>query len=216
VVIVSDFDGTIVDRDACDAVAEHFAPEVFAGTSARYLAGELRMNEAVALQYEAVTARQPEALRALRSLVELRPGAQDLVRFAAERFVPFTIVSAGFRQLIEPFVEELGYPVAVIANEVTFTPEGAVCTFRSSRDCDVCGDQCKREATMRAAAGRPVWYVGDGFSDHCAADWVIASGGVVFGRDGLLAHLRAAGLPCTPWDELHDVRFEIARYLQPC
>jgi HAD superfamily phosphoserine phosphatase-like hydrolase len=216
VVIVSDFDGTLVTRDACDAVAEHFAPEAFADAYARYDAGELGMNDAVALQYEAVTVLRPEAIRTLRSLVELRPGAGDLVRFAAERFVPFTIVSAGFRQLIEPYVEELGYPVAVVANDVTFTPEGAICVFSSSLDCDVCGGQCKRAATIEAASGRPVWYIGDSFSDHCAAEWVIASGGVVFGRDGLLVYLREAGLPCTPWDDLHDVRVEIARQLQPC
>ncbi len=215
-VIVSDFDGTLVTRDACDAVAEHFAPDAFADAYARFGAGELGMNEAVALQYEAVTALRPEAVRALRTLVELRPGARDLVRFAAERFVPFTIVSAGFRQLIEPYVDELGFPVAVVANDVTFTPEGAVCAFSASRACEVCGGECKRAATIEAAGGKPVWYIGDSFSDHCAAEWVVASGGVVFGRDGLLVYLREGGLPCTPWDDLDDVRVEIARHLQPC
>lgn len=215
-VIVSDFDGTLVTRDACDAVAEHFVPELFADSYRRFDAGELKMNDTVEVQYKAITALEPEVTDVLGSLVQVRPGTPELVRFATQRAIPFTIVSAGFRQLIEPYLGQIGYPVEIMANEVTFSPEGAVCDFTSSTDCDVCGGQCKRAATIRASGGKPVWYIGDSFSDHCAAEWVIASGGVVFARGSLAEYLTKAELPFTTWEDLHDVRVEIARQLQPC
>lgn len=215
-VIVSDFDGTLVTRDACDAVAEHFVPELFADSYRRFDAGELGMNDTVEVQFNAITALEPEVIRALASLVQVRPGTPELVRFATERAIPFMIVSAGFRQLIEPYLGQIGYPVEVVANEVRFTPEGAVCDFTSSTECDVCGGQCKRASTIRASGGKPVWYIGDSVSDHCSANWVVASGGVVFARDGLAEYMTKAALPFTPWEDLHDVRVEIARQLQPC
>ena len=62
--------------------------------------------------------------------------------------------------------------------------------WRDEAVCAVCGEPCKR----RALAGELYVYVGDGYSDRCAA----LGAERIFARDGLAAHLDAVGVPYEP------------------
>ena len=64
--------------------------------------------------------------------------------------------------------------------------------------CPVCGDLCKRRALP---AARPLVYVGDGYSDRCAA----LAADRVFARDGLAAYLTSRDVPFEPFETLDDV-----------
>jgi 2-hydroxy-3-keto-5-methylthiopentenyl-1-phosphate phosphatase len=63
----------------------------------------------------------------------------------------------------------------------------------------------------RLAAGRPIAYVGDGWSDRCGAQ--VAD--LVFARGTLAEHLARQGVPYVPFDDLIDVREGLRRYLAP-
>jgi 2-hydroxy-3-keto-5-methylthiopentenyl-1-phosphate phosphatase len=63
----------------------------------------------------------------------------------------------------------------------------------------------------RLAAGRQIAYVGDGWSDRCAAK----AADLVFARGTLAEHLAAEGVPFQPFDDLFDVRDGLRRYLSP-
>ena len=55
-------------------------------------------------------------------------------------------------------------------------------------------------------AGEPFVYVGDGYSDRCAA----LAAERIFARDGLARHLDAQGVAYEPFDDLHDVAAALA------
>ena len=108
------------------------------------------------------------------------------------------IVSSNFRQLIVPILEREGLELEVRANAVEWYPDGWRATFRNGDACGTCGEPCKRADLPRNGQ---VVYVGDGYSDRCAAQ----AADRVFARDGLARYLEERGVPYEPFDDLHDV-----------
>jgi 2-hydroxy-3-keto-5-methylthiopentenyl-1-phosphate phosphatase len=125
--------------------------------------------------------------------VQLRPGFHELV----ERFQP-VIVSSGLPQLILPVLEREGIEVEVRSNNADPRPGGWAISFYDDRQCPVCGETCKR---AMLPAGQPLVYIGDGYSDRCAA----LACDRVFARDFLAGFLTEAGVPFESFETLHDV-----------
>ena len=107
------------------------------------------------------------------------------------------MISAGFHELIEPVLAREGVELEVLANRVDARPDGWIVQFRDEAACATCGEPCKRGSL----AGEPYVYVGDGYSDRCAA----LAADRVFARDALARHLDGLGVAYEPFDDLHDV-----------
>ena len=152
---------------------------------------DLTLHEEIALEFAAITAPLEDVVGWALEHVEVRPGLRELAELRP------TIVSAGFHELIGPVLLREGVDLPVLANTVEARPDGWVVHFRDEAVCDSCGEPCKRGGL----AGRPYAYVGDGYSDRCAAlaaEWV-------FARDSLALHLHELGVPYEPFDDLGDV-----------
>ena len=126
----------------------------------------------------------------------LRPGFREVV--AAYRPL---ILSSGFCELIEPLLAREEIAAEVLANCIDESPlargEGWRAVWRDSAVCTVCGEACKR-ATLPPGE---IVFVGDGYSDLCAAKAATR----VFARDRLCGYLDAAGVAWEPYDDLFDV-----------
>ena len=129
--------------------------------------------------------------------VEVRDGLREL----AERHRPL-VISAGFHELIEPVLEREGVRLEVLANRVDVRPDGWIVEFRDDAACATCGEPCKRGSL----AGEPYVYVGDGYSDRCAA----LAADRVFARDALARHLDELGVAYEPFGDLNDVAAALA------
>ena len=90
----------------------------------------------------------------------------------------------------------------VVANGLDPRPDGWRVLWRDEAQCTECGEPCKRGAL----SGDDVVYVGDGYSDRCAA----LSASRVFARDGLAAHLDRLGIAYEPFGDLRDVARTLA------
>ena len=116
------------------------------------------------------------------------------------------VVSSGFRELIEPVLEREGLAgLELLANTVDPDPAGWRVSFRDESICDSCGEACKRTTVAALADGREVVYVGDGFSDRCAAE----DAQLVFARRGLAAYLSERGVPFEPFDDFFQIAHTI-------
>jgi len=107
------------------------------------------------------------------------------------------VISAGFHELIEPVLEREGVRVELLANRLDPRPDGWRVRWRDEASCAVCGEPCKRGALD----GAPYVYVGDGYSDRCAA----VAADRVFARDSLARHLDEDGVAYEPFDDLREV-----------
>ena len=107
------------------------------------------------------------------------------------------VLSSGFHELIEPVLAREGVTVPVLANRVAEGPDGWQVHWRDEAVCEVCGEECKR----RGLPAGDVIYVGDGFSDRCAA----LAAGRRFAVRGLARYLDGLGEPYEPFSDFRDI-----------
>jgi 2-hydroxy-3-keto-5-methylthiopentenyl-1-phosphate phosphatase len=108
------------------------------------------------------------------------------------------IVSSNFRQLIQPILEKEGLELEVRANEVEWHPDGWRASFRNGEACGTCGEPCKRADLPEDG---DVIYIGDGYSDRCAAQ----AADRVFARDALGRYLDEQGVAYEPYEDFFDI-----------
>jgi 2-hydroxy-3-keto-5-methylthiopentenyl-1-phosphate phosphatase len=197
--LILDWDGTVtVDDTLIVALREFGNWQVYLEASAALRRGEITLHEEIRRDAESITAPIDEVAGWLRENLELRPGFHEL----AEAYRPL-IVSSNFRQLIEPILEREGVELEVRANEVTWSPAGWRATFRNGDVCRTCGEPCKR---ADLPADGEVVYVGDGYSDRCAAQ----AADRIFARDSLARYLDEQGVAYELFDDLDDVARALA------
>lgn len=191
--LVLDWDGTVTETDSLWMVLEEFGDrEVFARVEGSLVEGRLSFQEVMELEFATVTAPVAEVAAFLCREVRIRPGFAELA--VAERPL---LLSSGFHELIEPVLAREGIDLELRANRIEAQPDGWLVLWRDPEPCPICGDLCKR----RNLPPSPFAYVGDGYSDRCAA----GAADRVFARDGLADWLSSEAVAFEPFDDLHDV-----------
>jgi 2-hydroxy-3-keto-5-methylthiopentenyl-1-phosphate phosphatase len=192
--LVLDWDGTVTEKDTLHLVIERFGDlDVFRAMEAE-LGRRLTLREVIATEMATVTAPLDEVVGWLVANVRVRAGFAELV----QTYDPL-IVSAGFRELIEPILEREGVAARVVANTLDPAPSGWWAVFPPASVCAVCGEECKRSAVSHLPRFA---YVGDGVSDRC----VSLAAERVFARDGLARYLDGLGVVYEGYADLRDVR----------
>lgn len=133
--------------------------------------------------------------------VRIRPGFRELVELAQERGWQVLIVSSGFHELIEPVLALEGVDVELHANRLDPRPDGWVVLWNYDDECEACGESCKRATVARLGRGEKVVYVGDGYSDRCAAE----AADRVFAIKGLARYLDERGVAYEPFTDFGDI-----------
>jgi 2-hydroxy-3-keto-5-methylthiopentenyl-1-phosphate phosphatase len=191
--LVVDWDGTVTVRDSQWMLIERFGDwDLFQETSAA-LGKSLTLREVLQLEVGSISVPFDEALEFLLQEVEVRPGFRELVR----RFRPL-VLSSGFAETIEPILERERIEVEFAANRLDPAPDGWRVVWADETPCPVCGDFCKRRALPPE---RPLVFVGDGYSDRCAA----LAADRVFARRGLAEYLTEEGVPYEPFETFFEV-----------
>ena len=200
--LILDWDGTVtVDDTLILALREFGNWQVYLEAAAALARGEITLHEEIRRDAESIRTPIEEVVAWLVEHLELRPGFHEL----AETHRP-VIVSSNFRQLIEPILAREGVELEVRANDVEWEPRGWRATFRNGEVCGTCGEPCKRADVTSADAIGGVVYVGDGYSDRCAAQ----AADRIFARDGLARYLDERGVAYEPFDDLSDVTRALA------
>jgi 2-hydroxy-3-keto-5-methylthiopentenyl-1-phosphate phosphatase len=200
--LVVDFDGTVTEQDLLDTIASRFGdPEVYREVDEGLDEGRLSLREVITREYEPVTKPLEEIVSWELDNVTIRPGFRELVQLANEQGWRFVIVSSGFHELIEPILEHEGVQVELHANRVDPRPEGWRVLWQYDATCDSCGESCKRSIVQKFAGDGELVYVGDGYSDRCAAE----ASDRVFATKGLAGYLDERGIPYERFDDFHDV-----------
>jgi 2-hydroxy-3-keto-5-methylthiopentenyl-1-phosphate phosphatase len=196
--LVVDFDGTITEQDLLDEIAQTFGDEdVYREVDDGLDSEALTLNEVIRREFEPVRAPLEEVRRWVVENVRVRPGFREVVELARERGWRLVIVSSGFRELIEPVLEREGLAEVELLSRVQ---------FRVSEACDVCGQPCKRATAAELADGTELVYVGDGYSDRCAAE----SADLVFARRGLAGYLEERGVAHERFEDFHSIARRLA------
>jgi 2-hydroxy-3-keto-5-methylthiopentenyl-1-phosphate phosphatase len=193
--VILDWDGTATVEDTLIVALREFGDwQVYLDAAAALQRGEITLHEEIRRDAASIKTPLEDVQTWLVENLELREGFHELV----ERH-PTTIVSSNFRQLIEPILAREAVELEVRANEVEWHPEGWRARFSTDEPCGTCGEPCKR-ASLPERNGTVV-YVGDGWSDRCAAQLADR----IFARAGLAGYLDEQGVAYEPYEDLHDV-----------
>jgi 2-hydroxy-3-keto-5-methylthiopentenyl-1-phosphate phosphatase len=200
--LVVDFDGTVTETDVLDTIASEFGdPEVYQEVDDGLHGGRLPLREVITREFEPVRRPLEEVVQWELENVRVRDGFRDFVDHAREHGWRVVIVSSGFHELIEPILEREGVEVELHANRVDPSTDGWRVEWRYDESCDSCGESCKRSIVQELAGDDELVYVGDGFSDRCAAE----ASDKVFATRGLAAYLEEQGIPYERFDDFYDV-----------
>ena len=196
--LVLDWDGTVTEVDTLHLVLEQFGDVDVYRRVEDDLGRTLTLHEVIAVEFETVRAPLEEVVEFVVETARVRPGFHELV----QAFAP-TVISSGFHELIRPVLARERVEVKVLANTVEARPDGWRVRFREEAACATCGEACKRASLPGTG---PVVYVGDGYSDRCAA----LAADRVFATDGLARYLDAHGVPYQAFGDLRDVAAALA------
>ncbi len=200
--LVVDFDGTITEDDLLDTIASRFGdPTVYQEVEDGLHGGHLSLREVITREFAPVRRPLEDVVRWELENVRIRPGFRELVELADERGWRLAIVSSGFHELIEPILEREGVDVELHANRVDASVDGWRVRWEYGDDCGSCGESCKRAVAEDLAGDHELVYIGDGYSDRCAAERADR----VFACRGLASYLDERGLPYDPFDDFFDV-----------
>ncbi|MEW5936757.1 MAG: MtnX-like HAD-IB family phosphatase [Candidatus Thermoplasmatota archaeon] len=178
--VVCDFDGTITTRDIAEAILERFTGDAWKDIEAEYREGKIGSRIALAKQFANVHASSEEVVAYALGIAALRPHFKEFAAFCHEKDVPLLVLSEGLEIYIEPILRRAGANVRYEANTAAPSEQGMKILYHDDgMDCELCGIcKFKRVEDLRDE-GYKVMYIGDGYSDLCAArnaDLVLAAG----------------------------------------
>jgi 2-hydroxy-3-keto-5-methylthiopentenyl-1-phosphate phosphatase len=99
-------------------------------------------------------------------------------------------------------LEREGVLLDVHANRLDARADGWRPIWRDEAQCAECGEACKRGGLP---SGSSVVYVGDGYSDRCAA----LAADRVFARDGLARYLDRRGVAYESFEDFAQLRADL-------
>jgi 2,3-diketo-5-methylthio-1-phosphopentane phosphatase len=201
--VFSDFDGTIAARDLGDKLFVDFGR--FEEVYPRLQNGELSVAE---YWREVCATLEPSlTLERIRTWAQEQPADQHFrtfVDFCRHSHIPLDVVSDGFDAYIAPVLEREGAEgIQRWCNHLRETPHGFVPVFwGADESCTCFCASCKRNALLRAAhPDALVVYIGDGYSDFCAAEHA----DIIFAKKALAAHCNTHRIPHYPFSTFADV-----------
>ncbi len=217
-VIFCDFDGTITQLDVTDQILSQLAHPSWREIEQQWMQGLIGSRECLERQIALVNA-PTEDLHAAIDAVAVDTDFTAFCKFARKKRWPIYVLSDGFDYVIRRMLKSAGVEKQFRSGSTLFASalqvDGRRLTLSFPHSPEPCAHGC---ATCKAAlinrlhdGRRPVVFVGDGMSDRFAVD--VAD--VIFAKRQLLAHCRANGIACHPFETFKDVQNGLESLLVP-
>lgn len=213
VVVFSDFDGTITQRDVIVMIMEAFAPPVWRDIVDQILNQRtLSIKDGVTQLFQLIPASKKEDIEAfVRAEVKIRPGFETLLSFCNAEGVPFQVLSGGVDFFVHQVLASYRPRLDIFCNGASFetgpdNPDGRIQLTMPyyDADCTQCGqcacckislmDRFDREKYFRVA-------IGDSLTDLPMAR--VAD--LTFARGQLVDYCKEEDIAVTPYEDFHDV-----------
>lgn len=203
--IFCDFDGTIARTDVGYRMFHHFSGGRNEELLPDWKAGIMSSRE-ILRREAAMVQTKPGELDTFLDSMELDPGFVSFVILCEQSGLIPIVLSEGLDFYISRILERysLGH-LPIVANHGIVENNGISIEFpHLNKNCSGCGS-CKGERIdeYRARSGEEVTvvFVGDGYSDACAA----GRADLLLAKKDLAVYCRKNQIEYTPFDDFHDV-----------
>lgn len=180
--ILCDFDGTITLQDITYLLVKHFYKGNWETIAQDFKTGKITSQEAYLRIAERWKGNEKEVREFLIHQGKIDPTFLTFYQYCRQKGMDIKILSDGLDFYIQTILEahqllEIPY----YANECRFQKNGRIeLSFsHSNGECGLCGTCKKRLVQIHRKEYDSILFVGNGFSDRCAAkevDWVFAKG----------------------------------------
>ena len=205
-ILVTDFDGTLTERDFFQLVTEQLLPDNTPDYWGQYLRREITHFEALQSIFGSVRVGEARLLEVVKQM-KLEPGLRDLVRRLNQAGWQIKVASAGCRWYIDRLLGEAGVDLEVHANSGSIEHDRLWMTLPTDSpffhpEIGIDKPGIVRDALRRATV---VAFAGDGRPDLPAA--LLVPPHLRFARAMLAAELTARHetfVPFTRWSEVAE------------
>jgi 2,3-diketo-5-methylthio-1-phosphopentane phosphatase len=208
--IFCDFDGTVSQRDVGYYLFHHFSGGKNDALLPDWKAGRLSTRDCLRLETEMVKAAA-EDIMAFVDRFELDPTFAPFVRRCRDADLPVRVVSEGMDFYIRRLLAGAGLDgLTVLSNRGILENETIRIEFPyTAKTCEGCGN-CKaqrmKEYRLEAGAADRVVFVGDGYSDACAA----SEADIVFAKKDLQQYCQDEGISYYSFSDFDDITAQLA------
>ncbi|MGE5391723.1 MAG: MtnX-like HAD-IB family phosphatase [Deltaproteobacteria bacterium] len=204
-----DFDGTVVASDICASMVMKYAGQGWAELNALWEQEVLSTGECAQRTLDLMQVT-PGELDDFFMRFELDPGFEHFVGWAAGRGYPLLILSDGYDNYIELIQKKYGLDIEYYANHLEYDAGWQFRSIHSNPECMKCGVCKSRLVRERIEQGVTNIYIGDGYSDRCAA----AICDVVFAKKSLAAYCEKEGIDYIAYHDFYDIVSELDEMLR--
>ena len=165
-IILSDFDGTIVNHDTAEYILEKFTKENWKIYDEMLEKGEISLEEAIIKQFKLISVSKELIIDELEKTTVFLPNFEKFVKYCVKNSVPLKIVSAGLDFVIDHFIQKIE-KLEIYAAKTIFTNDGLDIIFDKFLD-DNSLDFKNDIVRSYKKQDYIVYYIGDGSSDYGA------------------------------------------------
>ncbi len=200
-----DFDGTITRQDVGEQMFLNFGD----ADEARKIAERWIRNEITSID----TSRQlcnnvrnfnRDSFDEFLATIEIEESFFDFVKFCEDNKIEMFVLSDGLDFYIDKLMtrENLNH-ITVYSNHLTFDKNGNLVPLfpYTDEECNLCAN-CKRNHIINHSADDDItFYIGDGYSDTCPAQYV----DFIYAKKSLLKYCEANRISYFPFNNFDDV-----------
>lgn len=165
-VIISDFDGTLIEIDSVRYILETYVDGDWKAPDDLYNEGLISLEECLRQQVSMIRLTKERIIEALDGIIKPRRYFDEFLGYCRRNIIPFSIASAGFDFYIRHFLSRRGLDkmIEFVAPETIFTDEGLKLEFPDREDLSTVN--FKEDIVRRfQKEGKKVAYLGNGTSD---------------------------------------------------
>jgi 2,3-diketo-5-methylthio-1-phosphopentane phosphatase len=200
-----DFDGTITKQDVGEHMFLTFGdPDEAHRIIARWFNNEISGMETWKLLCNDVRDFSHEQFDEFLSTIEIEKSFLEFIKFCEENKIDIYVLSDGLDFYIDKLMarENLNH-LTIYSNHLSFDDEGKLVPEfpYTDEECSLCAN-CKRNHLLNHSADDDItFYIGDGFSDTCPAQYV----DFIFAKKSLLKYCEENRVSYYPFNDFDDV-----------
>jgi len=169
IVVLCDFDGTIIDIDTLRFLLGKFSKENWRTIINQYEQGEITLEECLRILWSKIRIPKHVILRELKKAASIRPNFNNLITYCRLHAIPFVICSAGLYFIIRYLLDLTSYSdqIKIVTLKTQYQDNRITITFPKLLDTtsiDFKEDLVK----FYKRNGDTVFFIGDGISDYNA------------------------------------------------
>ena len=203
--IVSDFDGTITDRDGLYMFIKSYAKGDWEKIERDWAEGKISSKDCLIKEFKLVPNLSEQLVAKFIKTINIDINFKKFYNYISDLDIPFYIVSDGVDYFIEKILAKYNLNgLNIISNHGEFQGKIFKWSFpNDSINCKNNAGTCKCEiiSELRKLYDKII-YIGDGVSDYCVAD----KADILFAKQRLLQYCKDKKINCIEYNDFSDVQ----------